>query len=251
MIPQRNLSLAVAALACGAGPAQACTPIIPLTAMMFGGPTSMAASYGGAILGGVVVLKCVLYASQVRSSPRAASMFWMFLANLYSTFIGLLMLLPLQVPIAMPLWLIPIAICAGAGRTLGRVTRLASKRTLPASAIAVLLFVAFFGSFVAYFVSQGYLSQRSTSPLAYYWAWKWFAVTLTLACSLTLTCALEMVVVVGKLEDAKLVHERARAVLLANLWAFLLVSLVGAIIALPHRLRSPNGLIGESVLHPR
>jgi hypothetical protein len=74
-----------------------------------------------------------------------------------------------------------------------------------------------------------------------YWSIKLFAVTTGFVASLVFTVLWEGVVVVRFAEPA----ERPRvlkATLDANVWTFLVIFLVGALVALPVRMRNPDGM---------
>ena len=95
---------------------------------------------------------------------------------------------------------------------------------------------------MTYALTESLLPGQTFDP-AKYWRMKWVAMTLTLLFSMLLTCGLELSVVLGRNDDPKTIRDRAAAVIGANLWTFLIVSLIGAAVALPRRLSSPTGLI--------
>jgi hypothetical protein len=104
--------------------------------------------------------------------------------------------------------------------------------------------------FSLFFVSQGVLSnfmfrygEGTNQQITLYFIYKAIMMFAGLSVTLLLTIAFEGGVIFSLIDDDQTTQRNACAVVAANIWTFLIVFLIGAIIALPLRMRHPDFML--------
>lgn len=237
----RFVFLAAVLLAAGV-PAHACEPVVPFiytVAPLFG---FSAASGSAVVLLVVVAAKSVLFAFFERRIPRIRAAALMFLGNVLTSIIGVLV-----ASIGSGAGWIGLGIVAVSGWLPSR--RLAEvaprKWFMPTSRVsaAILITGSLLASLVLFAAAQGAIYSHA---MAAYWAIKLLAIFLALLASITLTTAWEEWVIWRYSRDRSI--EYFEPVLRTNLYVLLLLMTVGAAIMLPKRLKSPDFLVSAGAV---
>ncbi len=213
----------------------ACEPIVPL-AMLYSGTTlfgAIALKSGIGLLLAVLVKCLVFYWKSDFRNIRAIG--YMILANLYSMIPGILLGITFSVPIfillAYPVLLIPAH----------NMREYKPFRRLGTLGSAGVLFALLLISFVVFLAAMG--SQEG--PAAGYWGLKVLYCILAVGISFIISVVCEdRVITYLYTRKYKAQKSFLDAVLWANIAVFLVSFGIGAAVALPQRLASPNFLIG-------
>ena len=213
----------------------ACEPIVPL-AMLYSGTTLFGAIALKSLIGLLiaVVIKClVFYWKSDFKNVRVIG--YMILANVYSMIPGILLGMTFAVPtlilLAYPILLIPSH----------NMKEYKSFRRLGTFGSAGVLFVLLLISFVVFLAAMG----AQEGPAAGYWGLKVLYCILAVGISFIISVVCEdRVITYLYTRKYKTQKSFLDAVLWANIAVFLVIFGIGAAIALPQRLASPNFLIG-------
>jgi len=212
----------------------ACEPIVPL-AMLYSGTTLFGAIALKSLIGLLiaVVIKClVFYWKSDFKNVRAIG--YMIFANVYSTIPGILLGMTFSVPmlilLAYPIMLIPSH----------NMKEYKPFRRLGTFGSAAILFALLF---ISLFVFGAAMSAQE-GPATGYWALKVLYCILAVGISFTISVVCEdRVITYFYTKKYKTQKSFLDAVLWANIAVFLVIFGIGAAIALPQRLASPNFLI--------
>jgi hypothetical protein len=213
----------------------ACEPIVPM-AMLYSGTTlfgAIALKSGIGLLLAVLVKCLVFYWKSDFKNVRAIS--YMILANVYSTIPGILLGITFSVPmlilLAYPILLIPSH----------NMKEYRPFRRLGTFGSAGVLFVLLVISFIVFLAAMG----AQEGPAAGYWSLKVLYCILAVGISFIISVVCEdRVITYFYTRKYKTQKSFLDAVLWANIAVFLVIFGIGAAIALPQRLASPNFLIG-------
>jgi len=220
-----------------AAPAFACEPIVPLVSVFF--PLGQALRIGGWMLLAVVIVKCLAFAAMQKTMRFVVAAFAMFVANVVSSFVGLLATLGMAVP-----QLILVSLVAVFFLSLLPARRLVELwpkgRHVSPSGIAAAAVLLFLGSIIGFMAAQAALASER---MWLYWVLKLVYVELALAISISLTTFWEEYVVWRMARRDRSERSFLVPVLRANLYVILVVMLVAAAVVLPERLRSADFLI--------
>jgi len=231
----RLFALAVPLIA--SSQALACEPVVPFMQVM-----APALAFSGSILvlALAVVVKSALFAVFERRLPplRAASR--MFLGNVLTSFVGLLV--GVMIASGAGIWLVGVPLvcllCWLPSRRLVKVAPLAwLARTSPAS-LAGIMTAALLISCILFMAGQGAIK---THQLMLYWTIKLGVIFLALLASVTLTTVWEEWVI-WRLSSRPEGPGFFGSVLRANLYVLVLVMAAPALLILPRRLKSPDFL---------
>jgi len=220
-----------------AKPASACEPVVPFMQVMV---PALALSGSLFVLVLAVILKSTLFGVFERRIPRLRAAWRLFLGNLLTSFVGILV--ALMIASSPVIWLIGVplvyVLCWLPSRRLVNVAPLAwLSRTSPA-VLAGIMTCALLASCILFMAGRGALE---THELVLYWIIKLAAIFLALLASITLTTVWEEWVIwrlSSRLECTSFFVSTLRA----NLYVLLLVMLVPAALILPKRLHSPDFL---------
>lgn len=213
----------------------ACEPIVPL-AMLYSGTTLFGAIALKSLIGLLiaVVIKClVFYWKSDFKNVRAIG--YMIFANVYSTIPGVLLGMTFSVPtmilLAYPILLIPAH----------NMKDYKPFRRLGMFGSAGILFALLFISLFVF----GAAMNAQEGPATGYWALKVLYCILAVGISFTISVVCEDRVI-SFLYTRKYKTQKSflDPVIWANIAVFLVIFGIGAAIALPQRLASPNFLIG-------
>ncbi len=231
-------SLVAAAMVGISASAHGCEPILPFIKVV-GGPGMLTGSW--IILGAAVLLKSAIFAWSQKNMGVGRAFGLMILANMLTTVIGFFVavligsgpILFLGAFIVWPLCLPP------ARRAIAAVRHPWMQRFSPGG-LATLMTMGLCASCFLF----GFPALFSDSAnLAAYWLWKLSAVYAGLVISIVLTAFWEEWVV-WKLTECPVDESGyVQPVIRANLAVLFCVMLLGAGIALPKRLKSPNFLV--------
>jgi len=234
---KRILKLISAVLLLGIVPTGcfACEPIVPLT-MLYSGTTlfgAIALKSGIGLLLAVLIKCLVFYWKSDFKNIRAIG--YMILANVYSTIPGILLGMTFSVPtlilLAYPILLIPAH----------NMKEYKSFRRLGTFGSAGVLFVLMVASLFVF----GAAMSAQEGPAAGYWGLKVLYCILGVGISFIISVVCEdRVITFLYTRKYKTQKSFLDAVLWANIAVFLVIFGIGAAIALPQRLASPNFLIG-------
>ena len=216
-------------------PALACEPVVPFMQVM---EPTLALSRSIVVLAMAVVLKSVLFAFFERRLPRLHAAWRMFLGNVLTSFVGLVV--AVMIASAPALWLFAIPLVCGLcwipSRRLVKTAPLASLARIPPAVLAGIMTGAMVASCIFFMAGQGALEARQH---ALYWAIKLTAIFLALLPSVTMTTVWEEWAI-WRLSSRPEGTRYFATVLRANLYVLLLVMLVPALMILPKRLHSPD-----------
>ncbi len=213
----------------------ACEPIVPM-AMLYSGTTlfgTIALKSGIGLLLAVVIKCLVFYWKSDFKNIRAIG--YMILANVYSTIPGILLGITFSVPmlilLAYPILLIPSH----------NMKEYKPFRRLGTFGSAGVLFVLLLISMFVFAAAMG----AQEGPAAGYWGLKVLYCILAVGISFIISVVCEdRVITYLYTRKYKTQKSFLDAVLWANIAVFLVIFGIGAAIALPQRLASPNFLIG-------
>ncbi len=227
--------LLASVLLMAATPAQACEPVIPFIHAVV--PFTLAGSLFVLLV--AVLGKSVLFPFFERRLPPIRAGGLMFLANILTSFIGVLVAAMIGsgdvwlfgVPVVYMVCLLPARrlVAAGPWRWL--------KKT-SSWGLAALMTMVLLASCILFAVSQGAIHERR---LAVYWTMKVSAIFLAMLASVTLTTVWEEWVIwsaASRVPGTQFLG----SVLRTNLYILILVLVVPAAQMLPKRLKSPNFL---------
>jgi hypothetical protein len=229
----RLLVLGVSILA--AKPALACEPVLPFMRVMV---PALALSGSIVVLIVAVVLKSLLFAVFERRLPHVCAAWRMFLGNVLTSFVGLLV--AVMIASSPGIWLIGVplvyALCWLPSRRLIKATPSAWLARTPPTALAGIMTCALLASCILFMAGRGALEAHQ---LVLYWFIKFAAIFLALLASMTLTTVWEEWVI-WRLSSHPDGTGFFASVLRANLYVLLLVMLVPAVLIFPKRLHSPD-----------
>jgi hypothetical protein len=229
----RLLLLGISVLA--ARPASACEPVVPFMQVM--APT-LALSHSLLVLAIAMVLKSTLFAFFERGLPRPRAAWRMFLGNVLTSFIGLLV--AVMIASSPVIWLagVPVVafLCWLPSRRLVAAAPISWVGRTSAGAIAAIMTSAFVLSCILFVVGQGALNSHER---ALYWTIKLAAIFLALFASMTLTSVWEEWVI-WRLSSRPTGAGFFASVLRTNLYVLLFVMAVPAVLIFPKRLQSPD-----------
>ncbi len=212
-------------------------PIVPLM-MLFAGPSLLGISFGGIGFFAVVVIKIGIFFW--KSDFRSMHVIWYVLvANLVSTFIGLIVSVMFSSSFAfLPGAVVLYFIFLLPGRRL-RQFRPFKRTSAWATAFGLMLLT------LATVVIFGVMSGYYDAPRIY-WPLKILMATLGVGISLTISILYEEAII-AELYKRQFKQKKSfmDAVLWGNIIALGAFVLIGASIAFPQRLRSPNFLINN------
>ncbi len=220
-----------------ARPALACEPVVPFMQVMV---PALALSGSILVLALAVLVKSALFAVFERRLPRLRAAWRMFLGNVLTSFVGLLV--GVMIASGAGAWLIGVPLvcllCWLPSRRLVKVAPLAwLARTSPA-ALAGIMTTALLASCILFMVGQVAIEIHQ---LIVYWVIKLVAIFLALLASVTLTTVWEEWVI-WRLSSRPEGAGFFGPVLRTNLYVLILVMAVPAALILPKRLKSPDFL---------
>jgi hypothetical protein len=220
-----------------ASPALACEPVVPFMQVMV---PALALTGSIFVLVAAVIVKSVLFAVFERRLPRLHAAWRMFLGNVLTSFVGLLV--AVMIASGVGVWLVGVPLvcilCWLPSRRLVRVAPVAwLARTSPAG-LAGMMTSALLASCILFMVGQGAIRSHQ---LTLYWIIKLIAIFLALLASVTLTTVWEEWVV-WRLSSRPEGKGFFVSVLRTNLYVLVLVMVVPAALILPKRLKSPDFL---------
>jgi hypothetical protein len=183
-----------------------------------------------------VVLKSVLFAVFERRLPRLLSAWRMFLGNVLTSFVGLVV--AVMIASAPAFWLVAVPLVCGLcwvpSRRLVKAAPLTWLASIPPAVLAALMTGAMVASCIFFMAGQGALEAHQH---ALYWIIKLTAIFLALLPSVTMTTVWEEWAI-WRLSSRPEGTRYFATVLRANLYVLLLVMLVPALMILPKRLHS-------------
>jgi hypothetical protein len=218
-----------------AKPTLACEPVVPFMQVMV--PT-LALSGSMLVLAAAVVLKSVLFAFFERRLPRVRAAWRMFLGNLLTSLIGLLV--AVMIASAPSFWLIgaPL-VCVFCWLPTRRLVKAAPlpwlARRSPA-ALAGVMTGAMVVSCILFMAGRGALESHQQ---AFYWIMKLMAIFLALVASMTLTIVWEEWAI-WRLSSRPGGTGFFASVLRTNLYVLIFVMAVPAVLILPKRMKSTD-----------
>jgi hypothetical protein len=229
--------LALILMSLVAKPMLACEPVVPFMQVMM---PALALSGSILVLAMAVVLKSVLFAVFERRLARPAAAWRMFLGNVLTSFVGLLV--AVMIASAPSFWLIgaPLvcALCWLPARRLVKAAPLPWLARRSPTALAGVMTGAMVASCILFMAGQGALE---THQHVLYWIIKLAAIFLALLASMTLTTVWEEWAI-WRLSSRPEGTGFFASVLRANLYVLLFVMAVPAVLILPKRLHSPDFL---------
>jgi hypothetical protein len=187
-----------------------------------------------------VVLKSTLFAVFEQRLPRLRAAWRMFLGNVLTSFVGLLV--AVMIASSPGVWLVGVPLvyflCWLPSRRLVKAAPLAwLARTSPAALAGIMTF-ALLASCILFMAGRGALE---THELVRYWIIKLAAIILALFASITLTTVWEEWVI-WRLSSYPAGTGFFASALRANLYVLLVIMLIPALLILPKRLHSPDFL---------
>ncbi len=220
-----------------ASPTLACEPVVPFMQVMV---PALALTGSIFVLVAAVIVKSVLFAVFERRLPRLHAAWRMFLGNVLTSFVGLLV--AVMIASGVGVWLVGVPLvcilCWLPSRRLVRVAPVAwLARTSPAG-LAGMMTSDLLASCILFMVGQGAIRSHQ---LTLYWIIKLIAIFLALLASVTLTTVWEEWVV-WRLSSRPEGKGFFVSVLRTNLYVLVLVMVVPAALILPKRLKSPDFL---------
>jgi len=219
--------------------AMACEPVLPFMQVMV--PASLSDSIFVLVV--AVVLKSMLFAVFERRLPRLRAAWRMFLGNVLTTFVGVLV--AMMVAKGPDVWLVAVPmvylLCWLPSRRLVKAAQLAWLARSSRAAVAGIMTCALLASCILFMAGQGALE---THKLVLYWIIQLAAIFLALVASMTLTTVWEEWVI-WRLSSRPDGTGFFASALRANLYVCLLLMLVPAVLILPKRLHSP-GFLAQS-----
>jgi len=218
-------------------PGLACEPVVPFMQVMV---PAIALSGSILVLAMAVIVKSALFAFFERRLPRPLAAWRMFLGNVLTSFVGLLV--AVMIASSPGVWLIGVPmvciLCWLPSRRLVKAAPLAWLARLSPAAVAGVLTSALVASCILFMAGRGAIE---THQLALYWIIKLAAIFLALLASITLTTVWEEWVI-WRLSSRPEDTGFFTSVLRTNLYVLVLVMAVPAALILPKRLKSPDFL---------
>ncbi len=220
-----------------ARPALGCEPVVPFMQVM---APALALSGSILVLAAAVVAKSALFAFFERRLPHLRAAWRMFLGNVLTSFVGILV--GVMIASGAGAWLVGVPVvcllCWLPSKRLVRVAPLAwLGRTSPA-VLAGIMTGALLASCIMFMVGRAAMENHQ---LITYWIIKLAAIFLALLASVMLTTVWEEWVIwrlSSRPEDTNFFG----SVLRTNLYILVLVMAVPAVLILPKRLKSPDFL---------
>ena len=201
---------------------------------------ALALSGSALVLAAAVVVKSVLFAVFERGLPHLRAAWQMFLGNILTSFVGLLV--AMMIGSGVGVWAIgaPVVmyLCWLPARRLVKAAPLAWLGRISPAGLAGIMTAALLASCYLFAVGQQAISD---DQLKLYWMIKVAAIFLALLASVTLTTLWEEWVI-WWLNARPEGSGYFRSVLRTNLYVLVLVMAVPAALILPTRLKSPNFL---------
>ena len=232
---KRHVLLLLAVSIPFAKPALACEPVVPFMQVMV---PALALSGSILVLAMAVVVKSVLFAIFERGLPRLHAVWRMFLGNVLTSLVGLLV--AVMIASAPIFWLIGVpVVCSLCWLPSGRLVKaapLAWLARISPAALAATMTSAMVASCILFMAGRGALEGHQH---ALYWTIKLAAIFLALFASITLSTVWEEWVI-WRLSSRPEGTGFFAAALRANLYVLLLVMAVPAAMILPKRLQSPD-----------
>lgn len=218
-----------------AKPTLACEPVVPFMQVMV---PALALSGSILVLAMAVVVKSALFAVFERRLPRLRAAWRMFLGNVLTSFVGLLV--AVMIASAPSFWLIGVpvvcSLCWLPSRRLVKAAPLAWLARMSPAALSATMTSAMVASCILFMAGRGALEAHQH---ALYWTIKLAAISLALFASITLSTVWEEWVI-WRLSSRPEGTGFFAAALRANLYVLLLVMAVPAVLILPKRLKSPD-----------
>ncbi len=222
-------------------PALACEPVVPFMQAM---APALALSGSIVVLAVAVVVKSVLFAIFERRLPRIHAAWRMFLGNVLTSFVGLLV--GAMIASAPGIWFIGVPLvyllCWLPSRRLVKVAPLSWLARTSAGGLAGIMTSALLASCILFMAGRGAIR---THQLMLYWIIKLGAIFLALLASVTLTTVWEEWVI-WRLSSRPEGKGFFGSVLRTNLYVLVLVMAVPAMLIFPKRLKSPDFLAKPS-----
>ena len=216
---------------------RACEPVLPFVQTV--APT-VALSGSLMMLAGAVFVKSALFAVFERRLPFARAVWRMFLGNILTSFVG--MLVAVMIGSGPALWFVGIPLvcllCWLPSRRLVQVAPLKWLSQFSGLGVAGFMTVALFASCILFVISRGAIENHE---LARYWTVKVIAIFMALFASVTLTTIWEEWAI-WRLSSRPVGTRYFTTVLRANLYVMVLVLAIPAVLILPKRLKSPDFL---------
>ena len=235
--------LSLGLLLIATSPAFACEPVLPFMQVMV---PALALSRSILVLVAAVTVKSVLFAMFESGLPRVAAAWRMFLGNILTSFIGLLVAVMIA---SGPVWIVgaPLAFlfCWMPARRLVKQAPLRWFGNRSAAALAAIMTAAFLASCILFMVGQEAISSHQ---LLLYWGLKVSAIFLALIASVGLNTIWEEWAI-WRLSLRPAGRGFFASVLRANLYVLILVMAVPAVLILPKRLKSPDFLAKRHVVN--
>lgn len=220
-----------------ASPAFACEPVVPFMQVMM---PALALSGSFLVLALAVVVKCALFAFFERRLSPVHAAWRMFLGNILTSLVGLLV--TAMIASGPAIWLVGVplvcVLCWLPARRLVKVAPLAWLARISPLGLAGILTSALLASCILFMAGQGAVK---THQLLLYWSIKLVAVFLALLASVTLTSIWEEWAV-WRLSSRPEGPGFFGSVLRTNLYVLVLVIAIPAALILPKRLKSPDFL---------
>lgn len=220
-----------------ASPAWACEPVVPFMQVMM---PAIALSGSIVVLVVAVVVKSALFAVFERRLPHLRAAWRMFLGNVLTSFVGLLV--AVMIASSAGIWLVGVPLvcflCWLPSRRLVKVAPLRWLERISPAILAGTMTSALVASCILFMVGRGAIE---THQLVLYWIIKLVAIFLALFASVTLTTVWEEWVI-WRLSSRPEGAGFFGSVLRTNLYVLVLVMAVPAVLILPKRLKSPDFL---------
>ena len=217
----------------------ACMPIIPLV-MLFNWSWLLPGSYLSLIPGGTILIKSLFFSFSVLDKRISwlTGLGTMLLANIVSTIIGFIVILPAASP-GIALIFLPIIylISIPPARRLHELSSEASWQLPNPLVIAGIITLLFLSNFIIFFTVSGSIIENKAVGIGY-WIGKLIYIYCGLAVSFFLTAVWEETVIAAILKRSLI-----STVFKINLYTMLVVFLGTAIVIIPERLNSPNFLL--------
>jgi hypothetical protein len=235
-------SLVFAALLCVVPvPAVACEPLPPLL-VLFAVPSLMTGAVTGFVgfLASLIIgigIKCAAFAYFEPSLPPRKAMWFMGLANLVTTCVGILATIALAYP---PLLLLSPVLYGLTCYPVQRLTRHMAWRWLGPQTLSLLGVLLFLASYILFFLARAQTAPGGSLPL--YWVLKLAYLYPALLVSLGLTTLWEEWLVSRWALGPEAQTLFYASVLRANLVMLVLLVGLAAIAAVPKRLAAPDFL---------
>jgi hypothetical protein len=218
-------------------PALACEPVVPFMQIMV---PALALSGSMLVLAVAVVVKSALFAAFERRLPPLRAAWRMFLGNVLTSVVGLLV--AAMIASGAGIWLIGVPLvcilCWLPSRRLVKVAPLAWLARASPAGLAGIMTCALLASCILFMAGQGAIKAHQ---LMLYWSIKLLAIFLALLASVTLTTVWEEWAI-WRLSSRPEGTSFFGSVLRTNLYVLVLVMAVPALIILPKRLKSPDFL---------